>query len=299
MTSQSYILSTILNERFYGRISKGYNLQTIHPELKVSIENLGTSNPSNQRGRNVFITGLYFSSMMLEGIKKYTNIDFTSDYYSFILSEGKRLFPDHINKHKVFLKGRDYIKGQIMNFLFEWNGYNREGNPFGELMELLYPELCDYVNRFNQYYTSTEFSYLLQRSEVFLMLNVCKELQLRHPNIPFYTIHDSILTTQSNLQIVHRVMTDVITELTGKSVGIKSNPLHQPTSIDDELVEDIFNKVRIKNDKEWSDSKTYILTKNIKLGIDFFYEENERKEWYDRLGTVSYTHLTLPTNREV
>jgi hypothetical protein len=284
MTSQSYILSTILNERFYGRISKGYNLQTIHPELKVSIENLGTSNPSNQRGRNVFITGLYFSSMMLEGIKKYTNIDFTSDYYSFILSEGKRLFPDHINKHKVFLKGRDYIKGQIMNFLFEWNGYNREGKPFGQLMELLYPELCDYVIRFNQYYTSTEFSYLLQRSEVFLMLNVCKELQLRHPNIPFYTIHDSILTTQSNLPIVQEVMTNVITKLTGKSVGIKSNPLHQPTSIDDELVEDIFNKVRIKNDKEWSDSKTYILTKNIKLGIDFFYEGNERKEWYKRLG---------------
>ena len=289
MTSQSYILSTILNERFYGRITKGYNLQTIHPELKVSIENLGTSNPSNQRGRNVFITGLYFSSMMIEGIKKYTNIDFTSDYYSFILSEGKRLFPDHINKHKVFLKGRDYIKGQIMNFLFEWNGYNREGNPFGELMELLYPELCDYVIRFNQYYTSTEFSYLLQRSEVFLMLNVCKELQLQHPNIPFYTIHDSILTTQSNLPIVQKVMTDVITKLTGKSVGVKSNLLHQPISIDEELVDEIFNKIRIKNDKEWSDSKTYILTKNIKLGIDFFYKGNKRKDWYDRLG-ISYSN---------
>jgi hypothetical protein len=284
MTSQSYILSTILNERFYGRITKGYNLQTIHPELKVSIENLGTSNPSNQRGRNVFITGLYFSSMMIEGIKKYTNIDFTSDYYSFILSEGKRLFPDHINKHKVFLKGRDYIKGQIMNFLFEWNGYNREGNPFGELMELLYPELCDYVIRFNQYYTSTEFSYLLQRSEVFLMLNVCKELQLQHPNIPFYTIHDSILTTQSNLPIVQEVMTDVITKLTGKNVGVKSKPLHLPTSIDEELVEEIFNKIKIKNDKEWSDNRTYILTKNIKSGIDFFYKGNKRKEWYDILG---------------
>ena len=289
MTSQSYILSTILNERFYGRITKGYNLQTIHPELKVSIENLGTSNPSNQRGRNVFITGLYFSSMMIEGIKKYTNIDFTSDYYSFILSEGKRLFPDHINKHKVFLKGRDYIKGQIMNFLFEWNGYNREGNPFGELMELLYPELCDYVIRFNQYYTSTEFSYLLQRSEVFLMLNVCKELQLQHPNIPFYTIHDSILTTQSNLPIVQKVMSDVITKLTGKSVGVKSNLLHQPISIDEELVDEIFNKVRIKNDKEWRDSRTYILTKNIKLGIDFFYKGNKRKDWYDRLG-ISYSN---------
>jgi len=151
-------------------------------------------------------------------------------------------------------------------------------------MELLYPELCDYVIRFNQYYTSTEFSYLLQRSEVFLMLNVCMEIQLKDPNIPFYTIHDSVLTTQSNLPIVQKVMTDVITKLTGKSVGVKSKPLHQPTSIDDELVEDIFNKVRIKNDKEWSNSKTYILKKNIKLGIDFFYEENERKEWYDRLG---------------
>lgn len=116
------------------------------------------------------------------------------------------------------------------------------------------------------------------------MLNVCMEIQLKDPNIPFYTIHDSVLTTQSNLPIVQKVMTDVITKLTGKSVGVKSKPLHQPTSIDDELVEDIFNKVRIKNDKEWSNSKTYILKKNIKLGIDFFYEENERKEWYDRLG---------------
>ena len=115
------------------------------------------------------------------------------------------------------------------------------------------------------------------------MLNVCKELQLRHPNIPFYTIHDSILTTQSNLPIVQKIMNDVITKLTGKSVGVKSKPLHQQTSIDDELVEDIFNKVRIKNDKEWSDSKTYILTKNIKLGIDFLYKGKKRKEWYDKL----------------
>jgi hypothetical protein len=284
MTSQSYILSTILNERFYKRIGSGYNLTTIHPNLKIGIDNLGRNNPSNQIGRDIFITGIFFSSMMLEGIRNYTNIDFTSDYYTFILEEGKRLYPNHINKHKVFLKGRDYIKGQIMNFLFEWNGYNREGNPFGELMELLYPELCDYVIRFNQYYTSTEFSYLLQRSEVFLMLNVCKELQLQHPNIPFYTIHDSILTTQSNLPIVQKVMTDVITKLTGKSVGVKSKPLHQPISTDEELIEEIFNKVRIKNDKEWSDNKTYILTKNIKLGIDFFYKGNKRKDWYDRLG---------------
>jgi hypothetical protein len=284
MTSQSFILSTILNERFYKRISDGYNLHTIHPNLKIEIENLGKNNPSNKINRDIFITGVYFSSIMLEGIKKYTNIDFTSDYYTFILSEGNRLYPNQMNKHKVYLKGRDYIKGQIMNFLFEWNGYNREGNPFGELMELLYPELCDYVIRFNQYYTSTEFSYLLQRSEMSLMLNVCKELQLQHPNIPFYTIHDSILTTQSNLPIVQKVMTDVITKLTGKSVGVKSKPLHQPTSIDEELVDEIFNKVRIKNDKEWSDNRTYILTKNIKLGIDFFYKGNERKEWYDRLG---------------
>jgi hypothetical protein len=301
MTSQSYILSTILNERFYKRISKGYNLHTIHPNLKIGIDNLGKNNPSNQIGRNIFITGVYFSSIMLEGIKKYTNIDFTSDYYTFILSEGNRLYPDHINKHKVFLKGRDYIKGQIMNFLFlknknkkskknkRGNGYDREDNPFVKLMELLYPELCDYVIRFNQYYTSTEFSILLQRSEMFLMLNVCKELQLRHPNIPLYTIHDSILTTQSNLPIVQKVMTDVITKLTGKSVGVKSKPLHLPTSIDKELVEETFNKVKINNDKDWSDNKTYILTKNIKLGIDFFYKGDERKEWYDRLG-ISYSN---------
>ena len=114
------------------------------------------------------------------------------------------------------------------------------------------------------------------------MINICKELQSKHPNIPFYTIHDSVLTTQSNLPIVQEVMTDVITKLTGKSVGVKSKPLLQPTSIDKELVEDIFNKVRIKNDKEWSDIKTYTLTKNIILGIDFFYKGKKNKEWYDK-----------------
>ena len=78
-------------------------------------------------------------------------------------------------------------------------------------------------------------------------------------------------------------MTDVITKLTGKSLGVKSKPLHQPISIDKELVDEIFNKVRIKNDKEWSDNRTYILTKNIKFGIDFFYKGKKRKEWYDKL----------------
>ena len=85
MTSQSYILSTILNERFYKKISNGYNLQTIHPNIKIGIDNLGRNNPSNQIGRDIFITGVFFSSMMLEGIRNYTNIDFTSDYYTFIL----------------------------------------------------------------------------------------------------------------------------------------------------------------------------------------------------------------------
>ena len=78
-------------------------------------------------------------------------------------------------------------------------------------------------------------------------------------------------------------MIDVIYKLTGKSVGVKSKPLHQPTSINEELVEDIFNKVRIKNDKDWSDNRTCILTKNIKFVIDFFYKGKKRKEWYDKL----------------
>ena len=50
-------------------------------------------------------------------------------------------------------------------------------------------------------------------------------------------------------------MTDVITKLTGKSVGVKSKPLHQPISIDEELVEEIVvywspRKDRIKTKEE-------------------------------------------------
>ena len=40
----------------------------------------------------------------------------------------------------------------------------------------------------------------------------------------------------------------------------------------------------IMNDNEWDNNKTYILTKNIKLVIDFCYIGNEMKEWYDRVG---------------
>lgn len=282
-SSQLYILSTILNEDFLIKDGIGYNLHTIFEELKKELRNLKKIITSNQVGNPHYVLGVHLNENNYQGLGKFTQVDFRDDFYMYILNEGIRLYPEYLNSKKGFRGGREYIKKQIMNFLFESNDDFREKNDVIILIKRLSSGLCEYIEQFNQHYTNTQFSYLLQRTESFLVLeNVCKVLHLDHPSVPFYTIHDSIITTQSNIDLVQSITFDTITKITKKPVGVKSKIFEPSDVVPEDVVDRTWKKVLITSRKQYERKKSYFLQNNIKVGIDLIIEEERRDFFYNK-----------------
>jgi hypothetical protein len=70
--------------------------------------------------------------------------------------------------------------------------------------------------------THNALSCSLQYLEAQLILHgVCKIVAENNPDIPLFTIHDSIITTEKNVPYVHQIMRDVIKEAVGNEPMIK------------------------------------------------------------------------------
>jgi hypothetical protein len=267
-TSQPYILSTIMNDKFFNGEEWGYNLRTIYPKLKNDFISLRNVVPSKQSGRNNYLMGVYFNNKDFKGIQNFVNTDFTNDFYDHIISEGNRLFPKIMSSNKGFKNGRDYVKKHIMNFLFERNEFHRIDNPVIDLLKHLYPPLCEYVERFTQSYTNNEFSYLLQRIEAFLILeNVCNKLHKEFPSVPFFTIHDSILTTQSNINLLQNYSSYTINKITTKPVGMKSKVFEPFTIVSDDVVQETLGRIHITSERDFGNKVNYFLAENVNKGM--------------------------------
>ncbi len=267
-SSQPYILSTILNERFFEDETEGYNLKTIFQDLKTSMVNTQTMVPSKKSGNNHYVMGVYMNKEGFNGIQNFCTIDFKEDFYSHLISEGNIRFPEYMSSVEGFKNGRDYAKKHMMNYLFERNDIYREKNEVIGLLKLLYPSVSGFIESFNQIYTNTDLSYLLQRTESYIMLNhVCTKLQISFPDTPYYTIHDCILTTQKNMNLVESFMSYTIKNLTGsKEVGLSKKTYNPISEISDQELNDIFNKIRITSLEDYNKKRTYILDSNIELG---------------------------------
>jgi hypothetical protein len=94
MSSQSFILSSILNKKFTHNDGKGYNLDTIFEDMVRIFRNLDIINLSKNGGRKNLITGVYFNDLEIKEIEEFHNIDFTKDFYEFLLIEGEKKHPD-------------------------------------------------------------------------------------------------------------------------------------------------------------------------------------------------------------
>jgi len=285
-SSQPFILSTILTDKFTNDKTNGYNFHTIYPDYEEGMNNLKMVTPSNTRDNNNFILGVWLNDNQLDGIDLFTEFDFTQDFYSYILTEGKKLDPKLVDRICQKGNGRDVVKRNIMNYLFNRNDIQREGNKVIDLVSLIFPEVTNYVNRFNETYGNSEFSYLLQRTESYLMLsNVCKKLSVDSPEVPFFTIHDSILTTTDNLDLVKKTIIDTISTITGKTVSVKVKDLNGNSGLDENVVNDYFtNKLKITSKDKYDKKRTFILESNVQKGLEIMFPDiQERNIWYDTM----------------
>lgn len=283
-SSQSYILSTILNDTYLKTEENEFGLNFIFNELQVGLRNTKSSVPSNRKNNKNYILGVFLDDDNYHSLKEFTKIDFSKDFYTYLIDEGKKRNPELISSVKGFKQGRDFVKKHVMNLLFERNDYFREKNDVIKLIKYLYSGLCEFIEQFNQTYSNKDFSYLLQRTESFLMLEkVCRKIHLDHPSVPFYTIHDSIITTKENIDLVKRITSDTIKEITGKEVGIKTKIYEPSVNITDSVIIYTWNKVKITSVKQYESKKHTFLHDNIKKGIELLIEEDERNYWMEKM----------------
>jgi len=276
-SSQPYILSTIINSDFTNITTDGYNLHTIYPELYLGLRNSKNMVPSNNLYNDVYLLGVWMTEKQSVGITRFTDYDFSTDFYNHILSEGKTNFPQIINSDKKFNEGRDYIKRHIMSYLFYKNETVREKDTVIELLKSVHPELTNFVERFFQSYGVSDFSLLLQRTESYLVLKtVTDKIHSDFAGTPFFTIHDSIITTVENVDMVRNVMIDCISEITGKTVEVKTKIYNKEPEITSQLVEDVWEKVKITTPKGYNRKKNSFLGENVRIGMETLLSEDDR-----------------------
>jgi len=193
--SQVYILASILKNDFFSCKDSGYNIGTIYPKVPGSI-----LFPRFLKGKEA-------------GIEEFRRLPFHQDFYSYVLTRELGRTPT--------TEERDKLKMKTMQFLFFNNSAARSKNEL-VYFKRLFPSIDAIITQFLNIIGNSRFSYLLQRSESYLVLeNICKEFYKRYPEAPIFTIHDAVLTTADFSTELYEMMFDILHSITGILPGLK------------------------------------------------------------------------------
>ena len=271
-TSHPFTLATILTEKFFTETKGGYNLYSIFPQyyksFKYSCESMEYQDflknfagymviESNVINDN-YISYITYKGDMISnlnnplldtfisymcgrfwrkrGIQKYRALNFKEDIYKTI--------GDDIGMT------REKVKDQFQLYI-NFSDKNRRVNV--ELIKHMERKFKD-VSKLIQFMSNinhlkSPFSYLIQRCESYLFLrHGC--LELSKNNIPYITIHDSVLCQKEKRYEVQYLITDSIIKQTGLTPGIKFKELEDPFPSLDEAAAKIVESINYKKNDE-------------------------------------------------
>jgi hypothetical protein len=108
-------------------------------------------------------------------------------------------------------KPNEYAKEKILSML---NAKNKTFFYEEMAFKSLYPTIFEFVSRIKEKHHE-HFSHLMLQIESYFMLKiVARRLKNKFKKVPFFTLHDCICTTESNLNLVNEFMkTTLTTEL--------------------------------------------------------------------------------------
>ena len=229
-SSQPYILSSVMKSNFYFDTGEGYNLHTIYPELykellvndsldssilnscKSGIQyyTSHTGYTTNTYSSNIntyssFMWCNFFTTSELDSIIRYTQSPFNSDFYTHVL-DSYYSYTNTLKRHTQ-TEDRDSLKGTMMFVLFDDNQNHRDNNHQIQIFRTVFPGVERWINNVHKMIGKQRFSYLLQRTESYLLLNViCREFHVLYPSAPLLTIHDGVFTTPKYLQKLNGIV---------------------------------------------------------------------------------------------
>jgi len=116
------------------------------------------------------------------------------------------------------VKDRKEVKAAVFQVLFTPNQfYGQKQAAPKRLFAQQYPELYGVLKAIKKKDPKL-LPRLLQQIESHVILKVvAKRMQKLHPNVPIFTIHDSIVTTASNQLLVEQLMQDAFTSCIGSA----------------------------------------------------------------------------------
>jgi len=147
----------------------------------------------------------------------YKSLAQSGEIYEFLLREmPKRLSPKFIKHHGCRIANRRVIKREMLRIMYSCNSDARKA--YYETVRA-FQSIFPRVARLFEYVKDGHYEWLpriLQRVESRLILQeICKTLAQEYPQMPLYTIHDSIVTTEGNEFIVKAVVERILTERVG------------------------------------------------------------------------------------
>lgn len=287
-SSQPYILSSVMQAKFYNESTVGFNLKTIYPELyRELIENgsIDTSNTgekyysSNTGYTSSFISNLsnsssfmwcnFFTAPDIDSITNYTQAPFYLDFYTDLLN--RYYTYNNIPKRVAQKDDREKLKGTMMYVLFDENKGHRNNNLQIQMFQTVYPGVEKWLNQIHSLIGKKRFSYLLQRAESYLLLNViCREFNEQYPAAPLLTIHDGLFTTKDYVRNLNGLVLRRLREITGIIAGCKTKASQIDPNPQIQDVENEWAKIEpISTEEKYLKNINGVFTSNIIRGSQF------------------------------
>jgi hypothetical protein len=262
--SQPYILSAVMRNEFITGNDGFFNLQSISPVIFKRLHDAGyiTSysrditysfgyssysgttihtefnpdlGPSTGDIKNTIslMWGSFYNDMELESIRSYQNAPFSNDFYKYLVSIVK-------SKTEIKTQDEDVLRERIKNnmrlVLFDDNKMHRTHGTYLKIFKELYPGVEKWTYEILKKIGKKEFSYLLQRSESYIILDlISRDFHGKYPFAPVYTIHDAICTYPEFIQPLAELTNKHFLDIIGTPVGLKINswqPEKSPSTLD-------------------------------------------------------------------
>ena len=236
-SSQPYVLGSILTNDFFTESTRiDYRLSSIYPQLYSQL-NYISSNPTSgitsKIEKSIYNNKEGFPLHFMSGgmyscpeIQSYRNLPFKEGFYS------------HLN---MTFFNRDFgtqkVKDDIMLVLNLKELEKRKHIELIQQFKIHYPNINSFIESVNSLNAfKSAVAILLQRSESYLFLLVgCKAVNEQLPNVPFLTIHDSILIEEQYSETTKRILEESITNSTqleaGMSIKTPNNPIENINEI--------------------------------------------------------------------
>lgn len=147
-----------------------------------------------------------------QDVKHFMYLVGTGELYDFLKEKYTETFGEqYANKRE--------LKSALMEVFFSSNAYR--GSKTKNFFEELFPSVSRafaLIKRVDK----RHLPILLQQLEAWVILErVTKRISRRNPQIPLFTIHDSIVTTKPHVDLVERLLEEELTKLTGISPTLR------------------------------------------------------------------------------